>query len=106
MAVTGEGREGEGEVVQPLAFVMRQEAQRFLTEQELQPDPALTAAGWERRFIAEGKRAEEAMALYRELGFEVRAESLRPEEMRDECNDCELLMLLNFKTIYTRKRPR
>ena len=62
------------------------------------------ADGWERRFIADGERAREAMELYEELGYEVCADPLRPEDMANDCEDCKLLMLLQFKTIYTRRR--
>ena len=34
------------------------------------PDPARIAEGWERRFMAEGKRAQEMADLYGELGKE------------------------------------
>ena len=32
-------------------------------------DPARLAAGWERRFVADPRRAHEAAALYVALGF-------------------------------------
>ena len=89
----------------PLSRLVEQEARRALAEATLAPDPARTADGWERRFIADGRRAEEAMALYRELGFEVVADPLRPQDMPDDCDDCQLLATLQFRTIYTR-RPR
>lgn len=71
---------------------------------QLQPDPALVADGWERRFAADSQRAAEAIELYSKLGFEVRAESLRPDEITDECEGCHSLAVLEFKTIYTRKK--
>ncbi len=43
------------------------------------------------------------MALYRELGFEVCADPVTPEQVGDDCADCRLLMVLAFKTIYTRR---
>jgi hypothetical protein len=78
-------------------------AGRVLSEAQLQPDPALVADGWERRFTADSQRAEEAIELYAKLGYEVRAESLRPDEITDECEGCHALAVLEFKTIYTRK---
>ena len=45
------------------------------------------------------------MRLYEELGFEVCADPLKPEDLAGECEDCQLLMLLQFKTIYTRRTP-
>ena len=64
----------------------------------------MSDAGWERRFIADGQRAEEVIALYRNLGYEVRAEALAPQDLREECEDCRLVTLLKFQVIYTRKR--
>jgi len=83
---------------------VQQEASRVLSEAQLAPDPARLADGWERRFIADGPRADEAMRLYEELGFEVVADPVPPEALTGDCTDCQLLMLLRFKTIYTRRR--
>jgi hypothetical protein len=88
-----------------LGPIVEQEARRVLSEAQLAPDPARVADGWERRFVADGRRAEEMIELYRQLGFEVVADPIRPEQMSDDCEDCKLLMLLEFKTIYTR-RPK
>lgn len=87
-----------------LGPIVEQEARRVLSEAQLAPDPARVADGWERRFIADGQRAEEMMALYRDLGFEVCADPITPGQVGDDCADCRLLMLLDFKTIYTRKK--
>ena len=76
----------------------------MFSEEALEGDPALLAQGWERRFMADGERAKEAVELYEELGYEVRAEPVRREDVADDCEDCQLLMLLKFQTIYTRKR--
>jgi len=77
---------------------------RSLSEAQLQPDPALVADGWERRFTADSQRTAEAIELYTKLGYEVRVESLRPEEITGECEGCHSLAALEFKTIYTRKK--
>ena len=100
----GAGAPGAGAdgAVTPLGRLVRQEARRLLSAAQLAPDPARVAAGWERRFIADGKRAREAMALYRDLGYEVCADPLRPEDLADGCEDCQVLMTLRFTTIYTR----
>ncbi len=95
--------DGTPDVIKPLGSVVQAEARRVLTEAQLEPDPQLLAEGWERRFIADLRRGEEMMKLYRDLGFEVRAEPVKPEEVGDECSDCQLLAL-QFRTIYTRKR--
>ncbi len=79
-------------------------SRRFLSDAQLQPDPALVAEGWERRFTADAQRAQEAIELYAQLGYEVRAESLRQEEFTGECEGCHSGVVLEFKTIYTRKK--
>lgn len=76
---------------------------RVLSEAQLQPDPALIAEGWERRFTADSQRAAEAIELYAKLGYEVRAEPLRLDETTDECQSCYSVAAMEFKTIYTRK---
>ena len=60
--------------------------------------------GWTRRFIADGARAEEMIRLYQDLGYEVVADPVDPEQMGDECDDCRLLILRGFKMIYTRRK--
>lgn len=80
------------------------EASRMISESDLEGDARRRAEGWERRFIADAQRAEEAMELYASLGYEVCADPVTAEEMGIECADCRLLALQRFKTIYTRKR--
>lgn len=79
-------------------------SRRFLSDTQLQPDPSLIARGWERRFIADEQRAREAMELYSQLGYEVRAEPVLPEELPDDCENCKTVVSFYFQTIYTRKR--
>jgi hypothetical protein len=74
-----------------------------LSDAQLLPDPALVAEGWERRFTTDDQRAKEAMELYSQLGYEVRAERVRPEELHDDCVDCRTIVSFHFQTIYTRK---
>ncbi len=93
-----------GDLAKRVGVVVKGEAKRALSESQHRPDPSLIAQGWERRFVTDAKRAEEAMDLYKQMGFEVRAEPADAGEVGDECNDCQLLLLLQFKTIYTRKR--
>lgn len=68
-------------------------------------DPARLSEGWERRFIAEGQRAEEAAELYSRLGYEVCMDPLGPGDLSAGCEDCALVELLHFRVVYTR-RPR
>ncbi len=86
-----------------LAMLVQEEARRMLSEAALEGDPKLLAEGWERRFMADAERAREAVELYEELGYEVRTEAVRSEDVADDCEDCQLLMLLKFQTIYTRR---
>ena len=79
-------------------------SRRMLSDAQLQPDPALVAEGWERRFTADAHRAQEAIELYVQLGYEVRAESLLPEQLTGECEGCRSPVTTEFKTIYTRKK--
>ena len=95
--------EDPGRRLEALGSIVQQEARRVLSESGLAPDPTRLADGWERRFIADGQRAREMMELYRQLGFEVCADPVTPEQVGDDCADCRLLMLLEFQTIYTRR---
>lgn len=90
--------------VKKLGQIVEQEARRFFSEAQLDPDPALIAEGWQPRFIADARQTREATELYTQLGFEVRAEPVPVEQMGDDCSDCQVLVLLQFKTIYTRKK--
>jgi len=87
----------------PLGRVVASEARRVLSESALQPDPTLIAAGWTHRFVADRVRAQEAVRLYRELGFEVRTEAVIVSEAAEGCADCQIRSLLDIQMIYTRK---
>ena len=93
---------GEPGAAGPLGRLVSQEARRLLTEAALAPDPRRTVAGWTRRFVTDTGRAAEVVALYGALGYEVAADPLRPEEMPEDCETCELA-LRSFRTIYTRR---
>jgi hypothetical protein len=71
----------------------------------LEGDPARIAAGWERRFIADGARAKEAVDLYSRLGYEVCMDPLGPADLSEGCEDCALVELLQFRVVYTRRSP-
>jgi hypothetical protein len=67
------------------------------------PDASLLQEGWEYRFVASGQRLQEAQELYSELGFDVRSESIPPEAFPEGCEECQLILMLKFKAIYTRR---
>lgn len=96
----------EANVSWPLSRLVEEEARRVLSEAQLTADPVLIAEGWERRFVTDRRRAAEAVELYEELGYEVRTERVRREELESECEDCQLVLLMQFKTIYTRRKDR
>jgi hypothetical protein len=58
---------------------------------------------WERRFVADPQRAQEAAEVYRQAGFDVRVEAEIPEGLREECTDCWLVKAGFFRVIYTRR---
>jgi hypothetical protein len=53
--------------------------------------------------MADSARQAEYVELYTSLGFEVRTEVVRPEEIGPDCGDCRLLMCRQFVTVYTRR---
>jgi hypothetical protein len=71
--------------------------------QGIAPNPGRLAAGWEARFVADRARAREAIELYRELGFEVVADPVAPQDLRGACEPCRIAMQLQFSMIYTRR---
>jgi hypothetical protein len=66
----------------------------------------LQAEGWTRRFIALGRRLNEAAELYSQLGYEVRLEPVNLDEEEsmgaESCKDC--FVTVQARTIYTRPR--
>lgn len=68
-------------------------------------DPELIAAGWVRRFLADPKRAQEAMEMYTDLGFEVMAKKLSPDDFGPMCGECGASVCHSYVVVYTRK-PR
>jgi len=92
--------------VRRLGFLVEAEARRALSEAQLEGDPQRIADGWERRFIADRPRAEEAIELYTGLGYEVCADPIMSDELADDCEDCLLVAQLRFVTIYTRRPSR
>jgi hypothetical protein len=86
-----------------LSSIVQMEAHRMVSQAGIEPDPQRIADGWERRFIADGARAEEAVALYQELGYEVVADDVSPDDLPEGCEACRLVAMLKFKSIYTRR---
>lgn len=66
------------------------------------PDAKLIADGWQRRFVADPARAQEALEMYSTMGYEVRLELVDTEELREECSGC-LAILKQLRVVYTRK---
>ena len=66
------------------------------------PVSASESDGWQRRFITDVDRADEAVELYSHIGFEVHVESVLASELGGDCNECALVAACQFKTIYTR----
>jgi hypothetical protein len=65
-------------------------------EQELKKE------GWEKRFTMDEPRLSEAVAQYKEIGFEVLLEPV--DTSSEECTSCLTAMSDRYKTIYTRPR--
>jgi hypothetical protein len=65
-------------------------------------DVPLVEDGWERRLIAVGARLDESVALYTQLGFEVRLELPTALDLREECGDCHAALRL-YRIVYTRR---
>lgn len=67
------------------------------------PNPQLIAAGWERRFIADAKRAQDAIEMYAEMGHDVRLEPVNVTGLSEACSGC-LEAFAHFSVVYTRKK--
>ena len=64
-------------------------------------DAALAGQGWRRRFVGGPPRLDEMVALYRELGHEVRLEALDAAELAEGCRGCGPALSV-FRVVYTR----
>lgn len=56
---------------------------------------------WVRRFVASPPRLQEAVELYRSLGFEVRLEPATTSDLPPGCGECGAAQAL-FRVVYTR----
>ena len=101
----GADEERRTNLAKRLGRIVEGEAKRALEETEVQANPARDAEGWERRFLADATRAAEAIALYEALGYETCADPIRREDLTGDCDDCQLVMLLHYRMIYTRRPP-
>jgi len=68
------------------------------------PDPALIAAGWQKRFVTDAGRADESRELYEAMGFDVRVEKLSRSQFGDECEGCALSACRSYVMLYTRRK--
>ncbi|HEX8729411.1 MAG TPA: hypothetical protein VF739_12350 [Ktedonobacterales bacterium] len=71
-------------------------------------DPTLEREGWTRRFTAIGARLQEAIDLYRALGFEIRLEPAEPraDELADQAACAQCFVMSLARTVYTRPSQR
>ena len=87
-----------------IASLVREEALRAEAQAQVRPDPARLDQGWVRRFVIEARRAEEYVRLYESIGYDVVADPVRREQVDDRCDDCRVVLLLDYRTIYTRSK--
>jgi hypothetical protein len=66
----------------------------------------LQVEGWTRRFTALGRRLNEVVELYTELGYEVRLEPVNLDEEESMSSECckDCFVTVQARTIYTRPR--
>lgn len=69
------------------------------------PEERLISEGWERRATYDEPRLSEMAAMYAEIGLEVH---LEPFDVENEqgCTGCMQMFPDQFKTIYTRRKPK
>jgi hypothetical protein len=102
---SGQADGAAADIAQRLGRIVEGEARRALDASQVRADPARTADGWERRFLADAARADEAGTLYAALGYETAVDPIRREDLTGDCDDCQLVMLLHYRMIYTRRPP-
>ncbi|MBW2464502.1 MAG: hypothetical protein JRH11_22835, partial [Deltaproteobacteria bacterium] len=65
------------------------------------------AEGWVRRYLADPKRADEARAMYENIGFEVEFRTPDPRdvrEMSEDCGECREQVCISYVVVHTRRR--
>jgi len=60
--------------------------------------------GWIKRTTIGEPRLSEIVELYKSLGYEVRLEPVKLDELDEECRRCHELEGDNVKTVYVRKK--
>ena len=93
-----------GDTTSPIELAQLDATRSRVPNLDRPPDPKLVAEGWERRFMTSVTRLTEYVELYTSLGYDVRSEPVRSDEVDPECNDCRLILYQQIVTIYTRKR--
>ncbi len=71
---------------------------------DLPHDGGLTKDGWEWRCNADSRRSKDLVDMYREVGFEVRLESIDVDDICSACDGCKGAFSA-FSAVYIRKRP-
>ncbi|HMY36934.1 MAG TPA: hypothetical protein PKW36_12565 [bacterium] len=62
----------------------------------------LIGQGWQRRYVADPRAAQEAKLNYEEMGFEVQLLPTDVQSVSAECNGCRAA-IEKYQIIYTRK---
>ena len=60
--------------------------------------------GWEKKGTYDEPRLSEVVAMYREIGFEVRLAPFDPEGDGGECTECMKSAPRKYQTVYTRRK--
>ena len=63
----------------------------------------LIRSGWQKQGIYDEPRLSEVVQIFDEIGFDVKLEPTRLDEMSG-CTDCLKSNILQYKTVYTKKR--
>ena len=64
----------------------------------------LEKQGWLKRTTIDEPRLSEITELYKSLGFEVRVEPVKLDELDEDCKKCYENIIDELKTVYVRKR--
>ena len=62
----------------------------------------LAKEGWIKKFTCDADRVDEFVEMYESIGFEVRVESVSPDDPALTCQACFVGNREGYKTIYTR----